>query len=979
MLTDNPTAPLILVVEDDDNHAELIQRSFDDGQDEYRLEFVGTLRDAKTATERLSPSLILTDYRLPDGYGSELVVMAAGSWPVIMMTSQGNEQFAVETMKSGAQDYIVKSPEAFKNLHRAAKYALMEWALKSAAKQAADAALRAKKDWERTFDAVPDLIAIIDNNHTITRVNKAMADRSGLTPQELIGRKCHEVMHGISNPHASCPHARMMQDEFGHSEQVEEQRLTGVFDVTVSPLYDDDGQIIACVHVARDITERTREEGKLRQSEQALKEAQRIAKFGSWSLDIPDRHLLWSDEIYQIFEIDPLEFVASYEAFLEYIHPDDLDAVNLAYTESLRNKTPYEIMHRLRMKDGRVKHVHERCETSYGSAGQPLRSNGTVQDVTERKRADEYRDMGREVLRILNEPEKMQDSIKQIITALKTRTGFEAVAIRMQDGDDYTYFAQQGFPDDFLLTENTLIERAVDGGVCRDKDGNVSLKCICGLVISGKADPVHPFFTAGGSFWTNDSLPLLDIPPDKDPRSRPSNECIHQGYASFALVPIRDKNKIVGLIQFNDRRKGCFTLDTVELLEGIASHIGAAVMRKRAEEEKVKLEAQFQQAQKLESLGVLAGGIAHDFNNILTIILGHCHIVKEEFDCGMTDKDHVQQIEIAGNRAADLCRQMLAYAGQRPQVQTWVNLPQLVDEVVKMLQSAIKKNVTIELALNRDLAEITGDNAQIQQVVMNLIINAGEAIGEKNGTIKVALKKTMIQAGQSDTDFIGNAIPAGGYACLEVSDTGCGIDEKSQKRIFEPFFTTKFTGRGLGMSAVLGIVKSHVGALQLTSTPGVGTTFTVFFPLSAVPDIVEAAPTAGLFPFVKARGTILLVDDEAALRAIGSALLNAMGFSTITASNGREALRIYSERGSGIDLVLLDMIMPEMGGLETYRFLREVSPAVPIVICSGYNVEEIGEDIDNDELAAAIQKPYQPDQLRNTLMQLLDKKGPAFR
>ncbi len=207
-----------------------------------------------------------------------------------------------------------------------------------------------------------------------------------------------------------------------------------------------------------------------------------------------------------------------------------------------------------------------------------------VRDITERKQTAAYGEMGREVLQILNEPGELQDSIQRIIAVLKTRTGFDAVGLRLQDGDDFPYFAQQGFSKDFLLTENTLLERTANGGVCRDKNGSVSLECTCGLVISGKTDPANPLFTPGGSCWTNDSFPLLDLPPGKDPRHHPRNQCIHQGYASVALVPIRNQDRIVGLIQLNDRRKGRFTLNTVELLEGIASHIGAAMMRKQAEE-----------------------------------------------------------------------------------------------------------------------------------------------------------------------------------------------------------------------------------------------------------------------------------------------------------------------------------------------------------------------------------------------------------
>ncbi|MBT7790324.1 MAG: PAS domain S-box protein [Calditrichaeota bacterium] len=207
-----------------------------------------------------------------------------------------------------------------------------------------------------------------------------------------------------------------------------------------------------------------------------------------------------------------------------------------------------------------------------------------MRDTTERKLSEEYREMGREILQVLNQPEDFQDSIQQLLNILKTRTKFDAVGIRMQDGDDFPYIAQEGFSKAFLKTENSLIERSADGGLCRDKDGNVQLECTCGLIISGKTDPSNPLFTKGGSAWTNDSLPLLDIPPEEDPRNHPRNMCIHQGYASIALVPIRNMDRIIGTIQLNDRRKGCLTLERVELLEGIASHIGAALMRKQAEE-----------------------------------------------------------------------------------------------------------------------------------------------------------------------------------------------------------------------------------------------------------------------------------------------------------------------------------------------------------------------------------------------------------
>ena len=212
-----------------------------------------------------------------------------------------------------------------------------------------------------------------------------------------------------------------------------------------------------------------------------------------------------------------------------------------------------------------------------------------VRDITDSKLQEEYREMGLEILQILNESRDLQDAIQLVLDVLKKGTGFDAVGIRLQDGDDFPYFAQDGFPNDFLLTENSLIEHAADGGICRSEDGNVRLECTCGLVISGKFDSASPPFTPGGSFWINDSFPLLDLPSDQDPRLHPRNRCIHEGYASVALVPIRNKEMIVGLLHLNDRRKGSFSLETIELLEGIASHIGEAIMRKRMEEQILSL------------------------------------------------------------------------------------------------------------------------------------------------------------------------------------------------------------------------------------------------------------------------------------------------------------------------------------------------------------------------------------------------------
>ncbi|MBU5614212.1 hybrid sensor histidine kinase/response regulator [Geomonas azotofigens] len=516
-----------------------------------------------------------------------------------------------------------------------------------------EALSRGKREWELTFDAVPDLIFITDTQHTITRANRAMADRLGMRPSELPGRKCYDLFHEIGQAPDTCPFLKLLQEGEAPNVEMEEQHLGGFFEISVSPLYNELGEITACVHVAR--------------------------------------------------------------------------------------------------------------------------------DVTERKKAEEYR---------------------------------------------------------------------------------------------------------------------------------------------------------------------------------------------------LALEQQLQQTQRLESLGVLSGGIAHDFNNILTIILGHCAMARTASSDQV--KQHLEQIELAGNRAADLCRQMLNYAGKSPLVQTEIDLSVQVREVVSMLQPAFKKKVSFRYLIEPDIPLIKGDQGQVQQIIMNLVVNAVEAIGDRKGTVGIALSEHPIGADEADRDVFGNQIPPGSYVCLEVNDDGCGMSDETRQRLFEPFFTTKFTGRGLGMSATMGIIKGHSGALQLASAPGAGSTFKIFFPTCPATDLPRGAvsdakpPRPSLEPL---QGTILLVDDEPELRQLGTVLLNGLGLRVMTARNGREALDVYRQHSQEIDLVLMDLTMPEMDGVEAYQELRRETTSLPILFCSGYGKKEVSPFIDSDPRAAFLAKPYHPGLMRESLARLLSRSG----
>jgi len=396
--------------------------------------------------------------------------------------------------------------------------------------------------------------------------------------------------------------------------------------------------------------------------------------------------------------------------------------------------------------------------------------------------------------------------------------------------------------------------------------------------------------------------------------------------------------------------------------------------RRRAEEEKRNLERQVQQAQKMESLGVLAGGIAHDFNNILMAVLGHAELALGEISPMSPARSNLAEISTAARRAADLCRQMLAYAGKASFALERMELRDLVEEMAHLLKTAISKKAILNLHLERGLPPIEADPSQIRQIVMNLIINASEAIGDRSGTIKVSVGATRCDEEYLRRTELHDGLPPGLYTHLEVTDTGVGMDAQTRSRIFEPFFSTKFTGRGLGLAAVQGIVRAHKGALEIHSEPGKGTTFKILFP--ALENGEDAARRNDSSPLAdwRGKGTVLLVDDEESLVALGARMLEHLGFAVLTAEDGLQAVDLYRERREEIDLVLMDLTMPHMDGAEAFGELRRLNPEVRVVVASGYSHDDVASRFLGKGLAGVLQKPYTLAKLRESLSGLLPQR-----
>ncbi len=416
------------------------------------------------------------------------------------------------------------------------------------------------------------------------------------------------------------------------------------------------------------------------------------------------------------------------------------------------------------------------------------------------------------------------------------------------------------------------------------------------------------------------------------------------------------------------------TVSILSLVQDVTDRVLAEQLGKKAASEKQLLERKLQESQKLESLGVLAGGIAHDFNNLLTGVLGNASLARMDLPADSPVQPYLEQIEAAAARAADLCKQMLAYSGKGRFVVNRLDLNALIEDTTRLLQVSISKRAVMKFHLATALPVVMGDATQLRQVIMNLVINASEAIAEKSGFIAITTGLTRADRAYLSGAYFARDLPEGDYVSLEVSDNGGGMPGEVLEKIFDPFFTTKFTGRGLGLAAVLGIVRGHKGALKVFSEQSWGTTFKILLPCAegVAEDVVAVAP--GLADW-KGSGTVLVVDDEETVRVTTARMLEACGFTTKLADNGRTAVDEFSVDPDSFTLVVLDLTMPHMDGDEAYRHIRELRPNARVLLMSGFNEQEAIARFAGEGLAGFIQKPFAFSDLRAKLQEIFPVAG----
>ncbi len=637
-------------------------------------------------------------------------------------------------------------------------------------KQATEALAESEKLQRLLLDTLTQHVFYKDRDSIYISCNKTFAEGRGIKPEEVVGKTDFDLFPAnLAEKYQADDKAVMKSGVPKVVEEPYEANGKKAWVHTVkTPMRDSEGNVTGVLGIFWDITEQHRAVQELEQSQANLAEAQRIAKLGSWELNLVTDELTWSDEMYEIFEIDKAEFGASYEAFLGTIHPDDRDMVDKAYTDSVKEHSNYEAVYRLLMKDGSIKFAQAQGRTDYDSNDNPLRSVGTVQDITHQQEVEE----------------------------------------------------------------------------------------------------------------------------------------------------------------------------------------------------------QLRQAQKMEAVGTLVGGIAHDFNNKLAAITGNLYLALNSIDKNSETADRLRSVETLSMEAANMVKQLLTFARKGTVEMAPVTLVNFIKESAKLNRVAIPENIHLSVDYGEDPLPITGDITQLQQLFLNLLTNARDAVeGVERARIDITLRH------YKPTEDFRNHHPevshVEDFACLQLCDNGHGIAPEYQKQIFNPFFTTKEIGKGtgLGLAIVYGVVQSHHGAIEVKSSPEQGTCFSVYLPLLMDTETVHAPVQSK--NILKGKGeTILLADDDIAVLQTLADVLTSLGYYVLKARNGLEAVELFRQHAADIDLVILDIIMPEMKGPKVAERIREIDPDIKLLFATGYESPQNKEAILSD--TGILAKPFDMDRVSRTIRELLD-------
>lgn len=789
------------------------------------------------------------------------------------------------------------------------------------------------------------------------------------------------------------------------------------------PIRDPDGTIAAVGSVARDVSDRKAAELALRASEARFQLALRASRLGIWTWNTQTNTVDWSPEAAAILGRHPGEMPSTIRDTIGLIHPDDAGRPRTIILDDLASGNPIDFrmawpsgtyrwvsITGMRTTDGTqvtgvIRDIHESklAEAELRESEERFRSLADsapifIWTATPDRQIDFFnatwrrftgrpmdQDAGYGWTQVIH-PEDLEATLATYEANFEARSPYSMrYRLRRHDGE-YRWILEHGTPrytgdGAFLgfigacldIHETVLAEDEIRANEVRFRNlvetipvGIWAWDGVDVLIVNAALERLLGF--PREQLTRRDFLGSRIDPDDRAmirarAARRMAGEPIDPPYVEIRMTDARDR-----VLTFELH-------STIVTLAGQRVWLNSVIDvtgRRAAEDERRRLDHQMQQTQKLESLGILAGGIAHDFNNLLVAILGNAGLALLELPPESPARQTVQAIETAAQRAADLTRQMLAYSGKGKFVIEPLNLSRVVEEMAHLLEVSVSKRAVLKYHFAPNLPFIEADATQVRQVIMNLITNASDAIGDRSGVISISTGMQYADRDYLRESYLDADLPEGDYVYIEVADTGQGMDEATRARIFDPFFTTKFTGRGLGLAAVLGIIRGHRAAIKLYSEPGRGTTFKVLFPAalpaSSRPPEPQLPPASEAVP--APRGIVLVVDDDETVRTVTRRILERSGFTVLLAADGVEALKVHRAT-PGVALVILDMTMPHMDGEECFRELRHLDPTVRVLLTSGYNEQDATERFVGKGLAGFIQKPYRPADLLSKVEEVL--------
>lgn len=755
---------------------------------------------------------------------------------------------------------------------------------------------RVVREWQSTFDSSSDAYCVLDEEQRIKRANMAMLNMFSITQENLIGKRCWEIVHNSMEPIHNCPIQRMQKSL--RREMMELKIGDFTYDVTVDPILDDTKKIVGAVHVIRDITEKVRAENLLRENEERYRVLFSAVREAIFVADIATGMLIDCNEsACELVERSKEEIIGKHQSIL---HPpqDLVNGHSRSYKQHLIGITSEVLSDRVITKSGKIKEVEIKASI-IEVRGKKL-MHGVFTDVTERNKVE--RDLRASEERFKRLVESVTDYIYSVKLKdghpVKTYHGPACVTVTGYTSEEYEkdpgLWYRMVYDGDKLLVEE-LIKKVISGKEISPIEHRIIHKD--GSVRWIRNTPV-PQYDAEGNLTTYDGL-ITDIT------------------------------------------------------------------------ERKYLEEQLIQSQKMESLGVLAGGIAHDFNNILGIILGYSKLLESKTIDDKKFAECISAINQTVRRGATLVGQILTYARKTETNFEPVNIEEIIHELISLLTQTFPKTISFDERIEKDIPMILADRTQLHQAFLNLLVNARDAL-PSGGNIMIGVNKISMEAMRSRFPSANKQW----YICISISDTGEGIDELNIKKIFDPFFTTKPIGKGTGMGLPVAhsIIDSHGGFIDVESKVGKGTTFKIYLP---VPDIAlvnkkSIKETEKIFN-IGGTETILVVEDEAFLLDMLRVMLESKGYKTHVAFDGTSAIEIYKRYKDEISLVLTDMGLPGMTGLDEFKQLKEINSNVKVVFASGFVESSIKAELYKAGAKGFIQKPYDISDVLRTIREVLDK------